>query len=144
MRSLTVFFADYCKVFDSVDKMALSRSSSGTTVFLIWLSWMWCSCIMVPPQQSRTALDIQKRSIPPVVFYKGIPCRQSSLSSWSTTFSYNHSSMKMDLRCSQLTVVDIRLSPWLLSRMPTMLPLPVNLPTVLKVLYAGYSFIQRR
>ena len=30
---------------------------------------------MVPPQQSRPASDLLKRSIPPVVFYKGIPCR---------------------------------------------------------------------
>ena len=30
---------------------------------------------MVPPQQPRPASDLLKRSIPPVVFYKGIPCR---------------------------------------------------------------------
>ena len=42
---------------------------------------------MVPPQQSRPASDLQRRSIPPVVFYKGIPCRLASLSCWSITFT---------------------------------------------------------
>ena len=40
---------------------------------------------MVPPQQSQPASDLQNRSVPPVVFYKGIPCRLTSLSCWSTT-----------------------------------------------------------
>ena len=48
---------------------------------------MWCSCIMVPPQKSWPTSDLQKRSIPPVVFYKGIPCHLTSLSCWSTAFS---------------------------------------------------------
>ena len=122
----------------------LSRSSSGTTVFLARLSRMWRSCIMVPPQQSRPPSDLHKRCIPPVVFYKGIPCRLTSLSCWSTKFSDNNSLMKMDLRWSQLTVVDIRLSPWLFTHMLTMLPLPMTQPAVLKELYAGSSFIQRR
>ena len=52
-RSLTVVFVDYSMPsIQWTDE--LSRSLSGSTVFLTRLSRMWRSCIMVPPQQSKT------------------------------------------------------------------------------------------
>ena len=97
-RSLTVVFVDYSKAFDSVDRRAipLVLRHYGVPDPAI-------ADVMQLYHGSTAAVSTrfglrQKRSIPPVVFYKGIPCRLTSFSCWSTIFSDSHSSMKMDFR----------------------------------------------
>ena len=96
-RSLTVVFVDYSKAFDSVDRRAipvvLMHYGVPDPVVADVMQLYHGSTAAV-----STCFGLKETFNTTSGVLQGVPCRLTSSFCCSTTFSDNHSSMKMDLR----------------------------------------------